>query len=82
MAATVMRVRQIKDVEAAGLGERIKQARLKLAHDKSLEKICGEVGISKTYWYEIEKEAITGTLSVENLRKIEAVLDVDLGVKL
>lgn len=74
-----MRVRLVKEVEVEGLGERIKQARLN--SPKSLEQICDEVEVSRTYWYDIEKETLKGTLSVENLRKIEAALGVNLGVK-
>ncbi|MBD6620014.1 helix-turn-helix transcriptional regulator [Komarekiella sp. 'clone 1'] len=75
-----MRIRQVKEVEIEGLGERIKQARLNST--KSLEQICEEVEVSRTYWYDIEKETLKGALSVENLRKIEEVLGVDFGVSL
>ena len=74
-----MRIRQIREVEVPGLGERIKQARM--ASDKSLEQICDEVELSRTYWYDLEKEKLKGTLSIENLKKIEIVLGVDLGVR-
>jgi transcriptional regulator with XRE-family HTH domain len=78
--STRMRIRQVKEVEIGGLGERIKQARLNSS--KSLEQICDEVGVSRTYWYDIEKETLKGALSIENLRKIEAVLGVEFGVTL
>lgn len=77
--AAIMRIRQVKEVEAKGLGQRIKQARQNC--NKSLEQICDEVGVSRTYWYDIEKETLKGALSVENLRKIEEVLGVDFGVQ-
>lgn len=77
---TRMRIRQVKEVEIEGLGERIKQARLNCS--KSLEQICDEVGVSRTYWYDIEKETLKGALSIENLRKIEQALSVDFGVTL
>ncbi|BAZ02861.1 XRE family transcriptional regulator [Tolypothrix tenuis PCC 7101] len=77
---TRMRIRQVKEVEIEGLGEQIKQARLNCS--KSLEQICDEVGVSRTYWYDIEKETLKGALSIENLRKIEQVLSVDFGVTL
>lgn len=73
-----MRVRQVREIEVRGLGERIRQARL--IQNKSLEQICDEVGISRTYWYDIEKETLKGALSIENLRKIEKTLGIDLGV--
>ena len=74
-----MRIRQIKEIEVKGLGEIIKAARLNSR--KSLEEICKEVGVSRTYWYDLEKETLKGTLSVENLKRIEEALDIDLGVK-
>lgn len=80
MLATSMRIRQIREVEVLGLGERIKQARLAISNIKSLEQICDEVGVSRTYWYDVEKERLKGTLSIENLRKIEQSLGVDFGV--
>ena len=80
MISTRMRIRQVKEVEIEGLGERIKQARLDSR--KSLEQICDEVGVSRTYWYDIEKETVRGALSIENLRKIEEVLGVNFGVNL
>ncbi|BBD63219.1 transcriptional regulator (plasmid) [Nostoc sp. HK-01] len=80
MISTRMRIRQVKEVEIEGLGERIKQARLD--SNKSLEQICDEVGVSRTYWYDVEKETLKGALSIENLRKIEEVLGVDFGVSL
>ncbi|MFG6094330.1 helix-turn-helix transcriptional regulator [Leptothoe sp. ISB3NOV94-8A] len=75
----VMRVRKILEVEVEGLGKRIKEARL--ASDKSLEALCGEVGVSRTYWYDLEKETLKGTLSIENLQAIEKALGVSFGVK-
>lgn len=77
-----MRVREIREVEVPSLGERIKEARLAISREKSLERICGEVGVSRTYWYDIEKEELKGALSIENLRKIEESLGVDFGVSL
>lgn len=79
MVATKMRIRQIRELEVPGLGDRIKKARLN--SDKSLEQICDEVGVSRTYWYDVEKETLKGALSIENLRKIEQALGIDLGVK-
>lgn len=80
MLTSKMRIRQVKEIEIKGLGERIKQARL--GSDHSLEQICDEVGVSRTYWYDVEKETLKGALSIENLRKIEEVLGVDFGVRL
>lgn len=80
MLATTVRIRQIREVEVSGLGEQIKQARLAISAQKSLEQICEEVGVSRTYWYDIEKETLKGALSIENLRRIEEVLGIDFGV--
>lgn len=79
--AAIMRIRQIREVDVPGLGDRIKQARLAIAATKSLEQICDEVGVSRTYWYDIEKETLKGTLSLENLTKIEKALGVSFGVQ-
>lgn len=75
-----MKVRQVKDVEAPNLGLRIKEARIFMSNRKSLEEICDEVGVSRTYWYDIENERIRGALSIENLRKIEQALEINLGI--
>lgn len=79
---TAMRIRKVWEVEVEGLGDRIRQARLAISDRKSLESICEEVGVSRTYWYDIEKEVLKGALSLDNLRKIEAALEVDFGVSI
>lgn len=76
---SAVRIRQIKEVEIEGLGQRIKEARINSR--KSLEQICDEIGMSRTYWYDVEKETLKGALSIDNLRKIEKVLGVDFGVR-
>ncbi|MEM7773167.1 MAG: helix-turn-helix transcriptional regulator [Cyanobacteria bacterium P01_A01_bin.37] len=75
---SLMRVREIREIEVQGLGDRIKSARLDSS--LSLSEIVEAVGVSRTYWYDIEKETLKGTLSIENVRIIEKVLCVDLGV--
>ena len=79
MVQSKMRIRQVKEIDSHGLGERINKARI--ASDKSLGQLCDEVGVSRTYWYDIEGETLKGALSIENLRKIEKALGVDFGVK-
>ena len=74
-----MRVRQILEIEASGLGESIKKARK--SSGKSVDVICDELKVSRTYWYDLEKESIRGSLSIENLRKIEAALGTEFGIK-
>jgi len=76
----LMKVREIKEIEVEGLGKRIRDARV--LSTKTLKSILEEVGLSRAYWYGLEKENIKGALSIENLRKIERVLDVDLEVDL
>jgi transcriptional regulator with XRE-family HTH domain len=76
-----MRIRQVKEIDV-DISERIKQARIDISNRKSLAAICDEVGVSTTYWYDIEKNKIRGALSIENLRKIEKALGIDLGVAL
>lgn len=80
MQATLMKIRQIKDVEAPNLGQKVKEARIFMSNRKTLEQILSEVGLSRTYWYDIENERLRGALSVENLRKIEKALEVDFGI--
>ena len=80
MQATLMKVRQIKDVEAPNLGQRVKKARIFMSNRKTLEQILDEVGLSRTYWYDIENERLRGALSIENLRKIEKALEFNFGV--
>ena len=80
MTTATMRIRQVKELNVTGIGDRIRQARIAIAGQKSLERICAEVGVSRTYWYDIEKEAIKGALSIENLRKIENALGVDFEI--
>ncbi|MGK7955479.1 MAG: transcriptional regulator [Crocosphaera sp.] len=80
MISSAMRIRQVKEIEVKGLGERIKKRRLSLFGDKSLDRICDEVGVSRTYWYDLEKETLKGALSIENLRKIEKALGIEFGI--
>jgi len=75
-----MRIRQIKEIEVDDLGNQIAKARIAISPHKKLEAICNEVGVSKTYWYDIEKDNLRGSLSIENLRKIEKALNIDLGI--
>lgn len=81
LAATkeLVRVRQIREVEVEGLGERISKARKESG--KSLEWLCGEVELSRTYWYDLENETLKGALSLENLRKIEKVLGISFDIR-
>lgn len=73
-----IRVRKVIDIEVPGLGARIKQARE--LDSRSLIQICADAGMTPANWYKVEKEEAK-VLPIETLRKIEAVLGVDLGVK-
>ena len=75
-------IRETKEASFEGLGDKIRQARKRLRRKKTVDQICKEVGVSKTYFYDVENENIRGSLSIENLRKIEQALEVDLGVDL
>jgi transcriptional regulator with XRE-family HTH domain len=76
-----VKVRRIikQEVDAPGLGERIKRARE--SSNCSVTQLAKNVGISRNYWYQLEAEAVLGGVAEETLRKIEEVLGVDLGVK-
>jgi transcriptional regulator with XRE-family HTH domain len=73
-----MKVRKITDVEIPKLGERIKKARKK--DSRPLTVLAAAAGMTTANWYAIEGEEIKN-LPIETLRKIEAVLDIDLNVK-
>jgi transcriptional regulator with XRE-family HTH domain len=64
---------------APGLGSAIKEARLKYTKQtgKSLVSICKEIGINRSYWYQIEGEVLK-TISMEHLQAIEQLFGVEL----
>ncbi|MFB2836383.1 helix-turn-helix domain-containing protein [Floridanema evergladense] len=76
-----MQVKRVVEViqDFPELGKRIKQVREK--DERSLTQICREAGISRAYWYQLEAEDLRAPATEEIVRKIEAVLGVDLGVK-
>lgn len=76
-----VRVRRIvkQEIDAPGLGQKIREARE--ADGRSLAQLARVTGISRNYWYQLEAESVMGGISEETLRKIEAVLAVDFGVK-
>ncbi|MEM7771609.1 MAG: helix-turn-helix transcriptional regulator [Cyanobacteria bacterium P01_A01_bin.37] len=65
-------------LEFPGLGKKIQAAREK--DSRSLSEICRQSGISRSYWYQIEGEDLRSPATEEIVRKIESVLDIDLGV--
>lgn len=68
----------VKKINIVGLGQKIKAARKKLEGVKTVSQICHELDISRSYYYKIEDESITGALSLDLLRNIENILEVDL----
>lgn len=74
-----MIVRKVTDIKVPGLGEKIKEARL--TDRRSLAEICRQIPMSAVNWYKIESEE-TKALPIETLRRIEEVLNIDLGVRM
>lgn len=74
----LMKVRKIIDMEAPGLGAKIKAARK--SDNRSLISICKEIELTPMYWYKIEAEEVK-VLPVETLNRIEKVLGIEFGVK-
>lgn len=74
-----VKVRRSIDVEVEGLGAKIQKARK--ADGRPVEVLAGAAGMSRVHWYDIESEKIRDSLPEETLRKIEEVLNIDLGVK-
>ena len=78
MLATTMRIRWVREIEIDGLGNMIRTART--YSGKTVDQLCEEVGVSRTYWYDIENETLKGSLSLENLQKIQEVLRLNLEI--
>ncbi len=74
-AKSVMRVTFSR--EFPGLGERIREVRLKVK--RPLTQLAADAGISVPHWHRIENEKI-GDLPLETLKGIEKALGIDLGV--
>jgi transcriptional regulator with XRE-family HTH domain len=64
--------------EFPGLGQKIKEARER--DERTLTQICRQCGLSRSYWYQLEAEDLRSAATEDVIRKIEAVLGVDLGV--
>lgn len=74
-----MKLRTVVDQDVSGLGAKIKQVRE--SDERSLTQICAAAKMTSANWYKIENED-TKLLPLETLRRIEAVLNVDLGVRI
>lgn len=75
-----MQVKRVVEItlDFPGLGEKIKMARE--SDRRSLSQICKESGISRSYWYQLENEDLRAPATEEIIRKIEAVLNINLQV--
>jgi transcriptional regulator with XRE-family HTH domain len=69
-------VEQVADFP--GLGSRIKAARE--SDPRSVSAICRDAGISRQYWYQLEREDLRAPATEEIIRRIEGVLGVSLEV--
>lgn len=66
-------------LEFPNLGERIRKARE--SDKRSLTQICKDCDLSRSYWYQLEKEDLRSPATEDVIRKIETVLGIDLDVK-
>jgi transcriptional regulator with XRE-family HTH domain len=73
-----VKVERVQVVDSPGLGARIKAARE--GSDRPLRVLANEAGMTAANWYRIENEEVKRLPEV-TLRKIEAVLSIDLGVE-
>ena len=78
MTTAVMEIYETRIVQVPGLGKRIKAVRE--ADPRSVREIARLADMGTPNWYRIEQEK--QRLPLETLRRIEAVLGVDFGVKL
>ena len=70
-------VEETRDVP--GLGAAIKRARE--SDDRSVTQLCRDAGLSRQYWYQIEREDLRAPATEDVIRRIESVLSVNLGVQ-
>lgn len=61
------------------LGQKIRQARER--DERSVTDLCRACGLSRSYWYQLENEDLRAPATEDVIRRIEQVLEVDLGVK-
>ncbi len=65
--------------EAEGFGRVLKAARLKytLENKVSLAAVCKQVGVNRSYWYQMEEEKLR-TVSLDHIRATEKLFGVTL----
>jgi transcriptional regulator with XRE-family HTH domain len=78
-----MPVVQIKRVveevkEFPDIGAAIKKARKN--DGRPMTELCQVAKVSRSYWYQLEKEDLRAPATEEIIRRIEKALDVSLGV--
>lgn len=73
-----MKVFRTRSIEVEGLGQEIKNARLK--DHRPLTQICSLAEMTTANWYRIEAEK-NESLPEDTLRKIEEILGVDFGIQ-
>lgn len=78
MALKVHR-RITQTVDDPELANRIRQAQE--ASGLSVSEVCRKLELSRTYWYKIINDNVAEGLTEATLRKIEAALNIELGVK-
>lgn len=71
-------IERVIRVKAPDIGARIKAVRER--DPRSVDELAKSAGMTRANWYRIEREENV-VLPEETLRKIEAVLGVDFGVK-
>jgi ribosome-binding protein aMBF1 (putative translation factor) len=74
-----MKITKTISVEVKGIGEKIKQARK--GDSRTTKDICIELGMCPSNLFRIEKERYEAC-DIEVLRRIERVLNIDLGIDL
>jgi transcriptional regulator with XRE-family HTH domain len=76
----LVRVKRIVETvrDFPGLGQKIRQARER--DERSVTDLCRECGLSRSYWYQLENEDLRAPATEDVIRRIEAVLKIDLEV--
>ncbi|MEX0271201.1 helix-turn-helix domain-containing protein [Leptolyngbyaceae cyanobacterium UHCC 1019] len=77
MSANV-EIERVTRITVPGIGKMIKDARLR--NPRSVNEIAKAAGMTRANWYRIENEE-NDVLPEATLRRIEEVLNIDLGVQ-
>ena len=71
-----MRIVVERFIDVPGLGRRIKKARR--ADPRSVEVLATAAGISRGWWYKLEREFEREAVPITTIRRVGKVLGVDL----